>query len=81
MRSFGRNPNGILRSDRSSAARHAQMAETEMATRVFNICVPDLRNNEPAIGMQKTTKLPVTNRYADELPSSEEDHDFPHENN
>lgn len=58
------NTKAILRSERSSAARKAQVADVDMATKMYDIRVTDLWNNEPAFMVQPATNPPMTDGHA-----------------
>lgn len=74
------NPKATLRSERSSAARNGQVADSERAPQMANIFVTDLWNKEFVIMRQEATNLSVTDQHAKHLRVSGEDDKLLHDN-
>lgn len=65
-------PKDILCRASSPAARNAQSVDTVMATRMTDVRVLELWNNQPEIMEQVIVDQPVTDRHADDLLVSKE---------
>lgn len=79
--SVGCNLEAIFCSAGSFAASSAKMADDDMASKMANVCVPDLRKIESTIKIQETSNLSMTNEHADDVPASRKNDEFLNDKN